>query len=198
MRIGLDPGKLKARGLTTEDLRASIREQNVQVAAGQVGQYPSPEGQGFQYNVTTLGRLSDPEEFGAIILKADDSRVTMASEEGTGAGSAARLTRVRDVARVELGSQVYDQWCQIGGQPAATLAVFLLPGANALEVARKVKATMERIRPSFPDGLDYLIPFDTTIFVEESIHEVYKTLLEAGLLVLVVILVFLQDWRGVL
>src|SRR3954454_6116961 len=196
MRILLGPEKLKARRLTTEDVLASIREQNVQVAAGQVGQYPSPSGQGFQYNVTTLGRLSDPEQFGGIIVKADDSRVSAAAESGS--GSAARLTRVRDVARVELGSQVYDQWCQIGGQPAATLAVFQLPGANALDVARKVKATMERVKPSFPDGLDYVIPFDTTIFVEESIHEVYKTLIEAGLLVLVVILVFLQDWRAVL
>src|SRR3954447_12273282 len=113
MRIWLDPEKLKARGLTTEDVLASIREQNVQVAAGQVGQYPAPTGQGFQYNVTTLGRLSDPEEFGGIILKADDSRVGPAAESGSGSGSAARLTRVRDVARVELGSQVYDQWCEI-------------------------------------------------------------------------------------
>src|SRR3954469_21872429 len=196
MRIWIDPEKLKARNLSTEDVLASIREQNVQVAAGQVGQYPSPSGQGFQYNVTTLGRLSDPEEFAAIIVKADDSRVAPADESGS--GSTARLTRVRDVARVELGSQVYDQWCEIGGQPAATLAVFQLPGANALDVARKVKAVMQRIKPSFPDGLDYVIPFDTTIFVEESIHEVYKTLLEAGVLVLIVILVFLQDWRAVL
>src|SRR4051794_40874901 len=196
MRIWLDPEQLKARGLTTEDLLASIREQNVQVAAGQVGQYPSPTGQGFQYNVTTLGRLSDPAEFGGIIVKADDSRVGPA--DAYGSGSAARLTRVRDVARVELGSQVYDQWCEIGGRPAATLAVFQLPGANALDVARKVKASMERIKPSFPEGLDYVIPFDTTIFVEESIYEVYKTLLEAGVLVLIVILVFLQDWRAVL
>src|SRR3954470_1995885 len=196
MRIWMDPEKLKARNLTTEDVLAAVREQNVQVAAGQVGQYPSPADQAFQYNVTTLGRLSDPEEFGAIILKADDSRATMTSESG--AGSAARLTRVRDVARVELGSQVYGQWCQIGGKPASTLAVFQLPGANALDVAAKVKAAMERIKPSFPEGLDYLIPFDTTIFVDESIREVYKTLFEAGLLVLIVILVFLQDWRAVL
>src|SRR4051794_4867065 len=196
MRIWLDPEKLKARGLTTEDVLDSIREQNVQGAARQVGQYPSPSAQGFQYNVTTLGRLSDPDEFGGIIVKADDSRVASAVEFGS--GSAARLTRVRDVARVELGSQVYDQWCEIGGQPAATLAVFQLPGANALDVAAKVKAAMERIKPSFPEGLDYLIPFDTTIFVDESIREVYKTLFEAGVLVLIVILVFLQDWRAVL
>src|SRR5262249_14393877 len=162
---------------------ASIREQNVQVAAGQVGQYPAPSVQGFQFNVTTLGRLSNPEQFADIIVKADDSRVSQGDAYSSqfGSGSAARLTRVRDIARVERGSQVYDQYCQIGGQPAATLAVFQLPGANALDVARKVKAVMQRIKPSFPDGLDYVIPFDTTIFVEESIHEVYKTLIEAGL-----------------
>jgi HAE1 family hydrophobic/amphiphilic exporter-1 len=194
MRIWLDPEKLKARNLTTEDVLLSIREQNVQVAAGQVGQYPSPKAQGFQFNVTTLGRLSNPDEFGEIILKADDS-IFARSEGGVGA---ARLTRVKDVARVELGSQVYDQWCEIGGKPAATLAVFQLPGANALDVAKKVRATMEKLKPSFPDGLEYTVPFNTTIFVEESIHEVYKTLFEAGVLVLIVILVFLQDWRAVL
>src|SRR5262249_14253401 len=154
---------LKARNLTTEDVLASIREQNVQVAAGQVGQYPSPKDQGFQLNVTTLGRLSDPAEFGEIILKADDSPFENADNAG-----AARLTRVKDVARVELGSQVYDQWCEIGGRPAATLAVFQLPGANALDVARKVEATMQRLRPSFPEGVEFIVPFNTTIFVEES------------------------------
>jgi hydrophobic/amphiphilic exporter-1 (mainly G- bacteria), HAE1 family len=194
MRIWLDPEKLKARNLTTEDVLVSIREQNVQVAAGQIGQYPSPKGQGFQFNVTTLGRLSDPEEFGDIIVKADDS-IFDRSDDGVGA---ARLTHVKDVARVELGSQVYDQWCEIGGKPAATLAVFQLPGANALDVAKKVRDTMEKLKLSFPDGLEYTVPFNTTIFVEESIHEVYKTLFEAGVLVLIVILVFLQDWRAVL
>ncbi|MHC5538662.1 efflux RND transporter permease subunit, partial [Singulisphaera rosea] len=195
MRIWLDPQKLKARNLTTEVVLNAIREQNVQVAAGQVGQYPSPKAQGFQYNVTTLGRLSDPEEFGEIIVKTDDSGITNTDENGRGAS---RLTRVKDVATVELGSQVYDQWCEIGGKPAATLAVFQLPGANALDVAKRVEQAMERLAPTFPEGLEYIIPFDTTIFVEESIHEVYKTLFEAGVLVLIVILVFLQDWRAVL
>jgi hydrophobic/amphiphilic exporter-1 (mainly G- bacteria), HAE1 family len=195
MRIWLDPRKLKARNLTTEVVLDAIREQNVQVAAGQVGQYPSPKAQGFQYNVTTLGRLTDPEEFGEIIVKADESGITDTGENGRGAS---RLTRVKDVARVELGSQVYDQWCEIGGDPAATLAVFQLPGANALDVAKKIEAAMERLAPSFPEGLKYIVPFNTTIFVEESIFEVYKTLFEAGVLVLIVILVFLQDWRAVL
>jgi hydrophobic/amphiphilic exporter-1 (mainly G- bacteria), HAE1 family len=195
MRIWLDPQKLKARNLTTEAVLAAVREQNVQVAAGQVGQYPSAKAQGFQYNVTTRGRLSDPEEFGEIIVKADESGINDTDEDGRGAS---RLTRVKDVARVELGSQVYDQWCEIGGKPAATLAVFQLPGANALDVAKKVEAAMERLAHSFPEGLEFLVPFNTTIFVEESIFEVYKTLFEAGVLVLIVILVFLQDWRAVL
>jgi hydrophobic/amphiphilic exporter-1 (mainly G- bacteria), HAE1 family len=195
MRIWLDPEKLKARNVTTEVVLASIREQNVQVAAGQVGQYPSPGAQGFQYNVTTLGRLSRPEEFEEIIIKADERGLAKADEHG---GGTARLTRLKDVARVELGSQSYEQWCEIGGKPAATLAVFQLPGANALDVAKRVEQTMEKLKVKFPEGLEYIIPFNTTIFVEESIHEVYKTLLEAGVLVLVVILIFLQDWRAVL
>ncbi|MEO6810182.1 MAG: multidrug efflux RND transporter permease subunit, partial [Isosphaeraceae bacterium] len=187
MRIWMDPEKLKARNLTTEDVLAAIREQNVQVAAGQVGQYPSAKDQAFQYNVTTLGRLSDPEQFAEIIVKS-------AEVESGGA----RLTRVKDVARVELGAQVYDQWCEVGGKPAAGVAVFQLPGANALDVARRIRKAMDELESSFPQGLEYLIPFNPTTFVEESIYEVYKTLFEAGVLVLIVILVFLQDWRAVL
>jgi len=202
MRVWLDPEKLKARRLTTDDVLNAIREQNVQVAAGQVGQYPSPTDQSFQYNVTTLGRLSEPEQFGAIIVKAAGGGGAGEGEGGDGAGevgsASARLTRIRDVARVELGAQSYDQFSQVAGKPAASLGVFQLPGANALEVAKNVRAMLEEIRPTFPEGVDYLIPFDTTTFVEESIHEVYKTLIEAGVLVLIVILVFLQDWRAVL
>src|SRR6185437_5620729 len=127
---------------------------------------------------------TDPEQFGAIIIKAR-------SAQARGSDSAAaRLTRVRDVATVELGGQVYDQWCDIGGRPAAGLAVYQLPGANALDVAAKVHAAMDTLKKNFPEGLEYSIPFNTTIFVEESIHEVYRTLFEAGVLVLFVILVF--------
>jgi len=187
MRVWLDPEKLKARGLTTEDVLASISEQNVQVAAGQVGQAPSPKEQTFQFTVTTQGRLSDPEQFGDIIVK------TVAD-----APARMRLARVRDVARIELGAQSYDTWTEIRGKPAAGIGVFQLPGANALDVARNVLAAMKVLKPSFPEGVDYAIPFNPTTFVDESIHEVYKTLFEAGLLVLVVILVFLQDWRAVL
>ncbi|REK18189.1 MAG: multidrug efflux RND transporter permease subunit [Planctomycetota bacterium] len=201
MRIWIDPEKLKARNLSTQDVLQSIREQNVQVAAGQVGSYPAPESNAFQFNVTTLGRLSDEEQFGNIIVKADDSDLDGSDTDGTiqgQDGGTTRLTRVKDVARVELGSQSYDQYCQIDGRPAATLAVFQLPGANALDVAERVREAMAEISPSFPPAMKHKIPFDTTVFVEESVWEVYKTLIEAGVLVLIVILVFLQDWRAVL
>jgi hydrophobic/amphiphilic exporter-1 (mainly G- bacteria), HAE1 family len=182
MRVWLDPPRLRARDLTTQDVIAAIQDQNVQVAAGQVGQPPVPNMQTFQYTVTTLGRLSDVAQFEDIIVKTDGSRIT----------------RLRDVARVELGGQVYDTFFQKNGNPAAGVAVFQLPGANALDVADAVRATMERIKSSFPQGITYDIPFDTTRFVRQAIHEVYRTLIEAGILVLIVILVFLQDWRAVL
>jgi HAE1 family hydrophobic/amphiphilic exporter-1 len=182
MRVWLDPQKLRARALTTQDVVGAIQEQNVQVAAGQIGQPPVPEGQTFQYTVNTLGRLETVEQFEDIIVKA----------EGT------RVTRLRDVAKVELGGQVYDTFFQKNGKPAAGIAVFQLPGANALDVADKVRAMVERLKPSFPEGMDYSVPFDTTLFVRQAIHEVYRTLFEAGILVLIVILVFLQDWRAVL
>ncbi len=136
MRVWLDPEKMKARSLTTEDVVAAIREQNVQVAAGQLGQPPVPTDQTFQFTVNTLGRLSDVEQFEDIIVKS----------EGT------RVTRLRDVARVELGAQLYDTFFQKNGTPAAGIAVFQLPGANALDVADDVRAMMERLKPSFPEG----------------------------------------------
>jgi HAE1 family hydrophobic/amphiphilic exporter-1 len=189
MRVWLDPEKLKARELTTLDVLNAIEEQNVQVAAGQIGSPPAPANQNFQFTVTTLGRLTQPEQFADIIVKTDP---------GGGDGFGARLTRVKDVARVELGGQVYDQWCDVSGKPAAGVAIFQLPGANALDVANQVVKAMDVLKKDFPEGMAYSIPYDTTVFVRESIQEVYKTLYEAGILVLVVILVFLQDWRATL
>ena len=183
MRVWLDPEQLKVRNLTTQDVMAAIQEQNVQVAAGQVGQSPAPADQNFQLIVTALGRLSDASQFENVIIKSGD--------EG-------RVTYLRDVARVELGAQTYDQFSLKNGQPCASLAVFQLPGANALNVAAGVRETIDRLGESFPPGLLYDYPLDTTKFVDASIHEVYKTLIEAGVLVLIVILVFLQDWRAVL
>jgi HAE1 family hydrophobic/amphiphilic exporter-1 len=185
MRLWLDPDKLASRGLTTLDVENAVREQNVQVAAGQLGQPPAPPHQGQQYTIYTLGRLSDPEEFGNIIVKV-------------GQGTSAEIVRVKDVARVELGGQNYDQYFQVNGTPAAGLAVFQLPGANALDVAVRVRQKMEELKTSFPAGIRYDVPFDTTRFVTAAVHEVYWTLIEAGGMVLLVILVFLQDWRAVL
>jgi HAE1 family hydrophobic/amphiphilic exporter-1 len=183
MRVWLDPDKLQARSLTAQDVVAAVLRQNVQVAAGQIGQPPAPPGQKLQFTVKALGRLSNPEQFGAIIVK-------------TGAGE--RVTYLRDVAQVELGSQAYDTFSLRNGQEAASILVYQLPGANALAVAQGAKAAIERLARDFPPGLTYSIPFDTTLFVQVGIHEVYRTLLEAGGLVLIVILVFLQGWRAVL
>ncbi len=183
MRVWLDPEKLRARNLTTQDVLAAIQEQNVQVAAGQIGQPPAPEGLAFQYTVNVLGRLSDAAQFENIMVKDGDGP---------------QITYLKDIGRVELGAQTYDQFNLKKGRPTANIGIYQLPGANALQVAEEVKATMDDLSESFPPGMRYEIPLDTTQFVEASVHEVYKTLIEAGLLVLVVIVVFLQDWRAVL
>ena len=183
MRIWLDPEELKARKMTVQDVMQALAEQNVQVAAGQIGQPPTEDGRKFQYTVTTMGRLSDAEQFENIIVK-------------TGEGT--RLVYLKDVARVELGGQSYDQFTEKEGQPNANIGIYQLPGANALQVAEDVKKVVEEMSEKFPEGVEYSIPLNTTEFVDASIHEVYKTLFEAGILVLIVILVFLQDWRAVL
>jgi HAE1 family hydrophobic/amphiphilic exporter-1 len=185
MRVWLDPEKLKARELTAQDVYNAIQEQNVQVAAGQIGGPPTPKGQDFQLTITTLGRLESEQQFADIIVK-------------TKTGPASRITRIKDVGSVERGGQVYDQYFLQNGKPASGIAVYQLPGANALQVADAVRKKMEELKPRFPQGVEYSIPFDTTKFVRASIHEVYQTLFEAGVLVLVVILVFLQDLRAVL
>ncbi|MAT69952.1 MAG: hydrophobe/amphiphile efflux-1 family RND transporter [Planctomycetaceae bacterium] len=182
MRVWLDPALLKARSLTTEDVLAAISEQNVQVAAGRLGEEPAPNGTPFQLTVNTQGRLRTKEQFGELIIRAEGQR----------------FVRVKDVARVELGAKTYNRSSTFNGQPAATIAVYQLPGANALDVAQAVKQAMERLSPGFDEGIEYHIPFDTTRFVEASVTEVYKTLAVAVVLVVVVIFVFLQDWRATL
>src|SRR4051812_11222097 len=185
MRIWLDAEKLKGRGLTTEDVAIALREQNVQVAAGQVGQPPIEKGRqpDFQYTVTTLGRLTDVKQFENVIVRASNRT---------------QITRLKDVARVEQGAQTYDQYNLIKGRPTANIGIFQLPGSNALDVVRDVRDAVEKLSKSFPKGMSYELPLDTTKFVNESIHAVYETLIEAGVLVLLVILVFLQDWRALL
>ena len=185
MRIWLNPKELKSRGLTTEDVANALREQNVQVAAGQVGQPPvdGKETADFQYTVRTLGRLSSEEQFENIIVRAADRT---------------KITRLKDVARVELGAQTYDQYNLIKGRPTANIGIFQLPGSNALDVVREVRNKVEELAKSFPKGMGHEFPLDTTKFVDESIRAVYETLIEAGVLVLLVILVFLQDWRALL
>jgi len=183
MRFWLDPYQLKARSLTTTDVINAIQDQNVQVAAGQIGAPPAQTGQDFQYTVNTLGRLADVGQFENIILK-------------TGAGG--RITRIKDVARVELGAQSYGITAQLSGAPTALLGISQLPGANALSLAEKIRAKMAEVSLTFPEGLEYRIPYDTTLFVKASIREVVETLLIAVLLVFLTIFVFLQDWRATL
>jgi HAE1 family hydrophobic/amphiphilic exporter-1 len=181
MRIWLNPDALESRQLTTQDVMEAIQEQNVQVAAGQIGQPPVPAGQSFQYIINTLGRLEESAQFEQIIVKT--------GEEG-------RTVRLADVARVELGGQNYDMFSTLAGTTAAAVAIYQLPGANALDLAARVESTMERLGKDMPEGMEWSIPFDTTIFVEDSISEVYTTLWQAALLVFLVIFVFLQDWRA--
>jgi hydrophobic/amphiphilic exporter-1 (mainly G- bacteria), HAE1 family len=183
MRIWLDPNKLQARGLMPQDVIQSIQQQSQQVAAGQAGSPPTPPGQAFQYTLNVNGRLDDASQFEDIIVKT---------------GNNGDVTRVRDVGSVELGAQTYSQIFSLNKQPSTGIGVFQSPGANALEVEKAVEKKMTELARAFPQGIKYDTPFDTTKFVNASIHEVYKTLIEAGLLVLVVILVFLQDWRAML
>jgi hydrophobic/amphiphilic exporter-1 (mainly G- bacteria), HAE1 family len=185
MRIWMNPDLLQARGLTPADVISAIQQQSQQVTAGQVGAPPAPKGQDFQYTLDLKGRLDDPTEFENIIVKAT----------GTSGG---QITRIRDIGRVELGAQTYSESFNLDGRPAAGIAISLLPDANAIAVADQVKAKMDELAKSFPQGVDYLIPYDTTKFVRAAIREVYVTLIEAAALVLIVILLFLQDWRAML
>jgi HAE1 family hydrophobic/amphiphilic exporter-1 len=183
MRVWLDPEKLQARGLTAQDVTQALQQQSQQVTAGQIGAPPTPAGQVFQYTLNVAGRLADPEQFADVIVKT---------------GNAGEITRLRDVGRVELGAQTYGQTFHVNDAPAAGIAVFQSPGANALEVEKAVRTRMNELAREFPQGLVHDIPFDTTKFVDEAIDEVYKTLIEAAILVLIVILIFLQDWRAML
>ena len=183
MRVWLDPDKLESRNLTVGDVIRVLREQNVQVASGQTGQPPVPQGQDFQYTVSTLGRLLEAEEFANIVLKT---------------GSDGEVTYLKDVSRTQLGARNQDTVGQLDGRPAPGVVVFLLPGANALDTADAIKAKMRELETRFPRGLRYLVAFDTTPSIRESVNEVFHTLRESVLLVSLVILLFLQDWKALL
>ncbi len=215
LRAWLDPNKMATLNLSAMDVVAAIAQQNLQVAAGQIGQQPVPRGQQFQLTINTLGRLTDAEQFADIIVKAGQGNPLVqsapASSVGQGSGAtppslggsvsgpqpqSTSIVRLRDVARVVLGSQQYEQSCTLDGRPSVALNIFQLPGSNALETAKQVYAKMKELRARFPDGLDYQIVYDTTPFVRESINEVFYTLRDAVILVALVMLAFLQNWRA--
>ncbi|MBV8663683.1 MAG: efflux RND transporter permease subunit, partial [Hyphomicrobiales bacterium] len=185
MRIWMDPNLLQARGLTPQDVINVIQQQSQEVAAGAVGAPPAPKGQNFQYTLDLKGRLDNPSEFENIIVKVDPQY-------------GGRITRIRDIGHAELGAQTYSETFVLDGRPATGIAISLLPNANAVAVADEVKAKMDELAKAFPPGLAYVTPYDTTKFVKAAISEVYWTLIEAAVLVLIVILAFLQDWRAML
>jgi hydrophobic/amphiphilic exporter-1 (mainly G- bacteria), HAE1 family len=185
MRIWMDPNKLYSFGLVPSDVTRVIREQSQEVAAGQVGMPPAPPDQAFQYTVNVKGKFNNPEEFGNIIVK-----------DQTAQGG--RLVRLKDVARIDLGAQTYSQDFKLNGKPAAGIAIYQTPDANSLKVAAAVDAKMKELSRRFPPGLGYSIPYNTTVFIRASIDGVYTTLWQAGVLVLIVILVFLQNFRATL
>ncbi len=182
MRIWLDPDKLKSRDMTVTDVIAALREQNVQVAAGSIGEPPALPGQAFQYTINTLGRLEDAEQFENVIVKVEDKR----------------LTRVRDIGRVELGAKSYGILGRTNGVPGGVMVVYQSPDGNAVEVAKEFRELLDRERTRLPPGLDFRIIYDTSEFVVSAIDEVYHTLAEAVVLVLLVVLVFLGSFRSTL
>jgi HAE1 family hydrophobic/amphiphilic exporter-1 len=183
MRVWINPDRLRARDLTTMDLTNALREQNIQVAAGQIGGQPAPKDQPFEYSISTLGRLESVEQFENIIVKR---------------GEQGQLVRVRDVARVELGAQSYKWFAKLDGAPSIAIAVYPAPGANALNIAEGIKAEMERLGADFPEGLEYRILYDTTEYILQSLKEVVTTLIIAILLVVFTVYIFLQDFRTTL
>jgi len=183
MRIWLDPDKMEQRRITTDEVISAIREQNVQVAAGQVGGAPAPIGTPFQLSINTAGRFTTPEEFSSIILRTGEGRSRLMLD---------------DVARIELGAKDYSLSSTFNGKPAASIAIYQLPSANAIDTAQLIRDRLETLATAsaWPLGVQYSIPFDSTAFVTASIREVYSTLMTAVVLVVLVIYLFLQDWRA--
>ena len=189
IRAWLDPQKLASCDMTAMDVANAIRTQNLDAPAGQIGQAPTSRAQPFQMPIDTLGRLNDPKQFEDIVVKV--------GAPGKNRQSRA-VTHLRDVARVEMGAQNYNLSCTFDGQPSVGISIYQLPGTNALDVADRVRAKMEELKVRFPDGIEYAIAYDTTPFIRESISEVFKTLRDAIILVGIVVLIFLQDWRAMI
>jgi multidrug efflux pump subunit AcrB len=183
MRVWVDPDRMAQLGVTASDINDAIQAQNRQNPAGTIGQAPSPAGTAFQYSVSAQGRLVTPSEFEDIVLRA---------RPDTG------LLRIRDIGRVELGAATYSGFSHVNGAPAGNLIIYLSPGANAVATADRVRRFCENARKTFPPGMDVLIPYDSTVFVRSSIHEVMMTLFEATGLVIIVVFLFLQNWRATL
>ncbi|MCU1326157.1 MAG: transporter, hydrophobe/amphiphile efflux family, partial [Bryobacterales bacterium] len=183
MRVWLNPDKMTKLGITATDVSTAIQAQNRQNPAGAIGQAPTPNGTDFQYSVSAPGRLTDPEEFGNIVVRALPD---------------ASLLRVRDVGRIELGSQSYAGFSRLNGKPSANVIIYLAPGANAVQTSNQVMSYVEELKKTFPPGIGYVIPYDSTMFVRSAIHDVLQTLLEAVGLVILVVFIFLQNWRATL
>jgi HAE1 family hydrophobic/amphiphilic exporter-1 len=183
MRLWLDPDKLKARNLTTNDILAAVRTQNIQVTGGQLGSMPSPKDQQFQYTIQTLGRLKTAEQFGDIILKS---------------GLQGRILRLKDVARIELGAESYYWDVKLNGRPSVAMGIFQTPGSNALAVAKGINKAMAELSKDFPEGLEYRIPYNPTKFISVAIEEILITLGFTVLLVILTVYIFLGDWRATL
>lgn len=183
MRLWLDPSRLASRGLTAADVTDAIREQNIQVGAGQIGQQPAPDDQQYQFNLSAVSRMTEVSEFENLVLKT---------------GTDGALVRLKDVGRVELGAENYGTFLTYNGQEAIGLGVNQRPNTNALQTAQQIRDELERLKQDFPPGLTYAIAFDTTMFVSASLEDVVKTLIESVVLVVLVIFVFLQDWRTTL
>ena len=180
MRIWLDPELLKARNLTTAEVLSALQEQNIQVAAGKIGEEPNPGNLNFEYTLTTLGRLSEVSQFERIIVKR---------------GEQGQLVRIADVARVELGAQSYAWYSTVDGAPAISMGIYQLPGSNALGVAEGIIAALDELETRFPEGLEYSLPLDTTRYIKASIQGVVSSLVLAVILVIFSVYIFLQDFR---
>ncbi len=183
MRVWLDPEKMRVRGVTPEDVSAAIASQNMEVSAGSVGAPPTATGQQFEYTLTAQGRLSNASEFGNIVIRT---------------GSDGAILRLKDIARVDLGSDSYSMISHVSGENAGLIGIYQLPGANAMKVAANVEKKLEDLKQYFPEGVDYRIILNTTDFVSASIDEVIVTFFETTLIVMLVILLFLQNWRAVI